>query len=139
MQLLYFFITLFLMIVPSYGMEEEKDQDVMQLARIAVRPVIHTTLEQYVIDRPTKALDWTFFKLNFYSKDFTNRLTNDITQFLKDGSTPSYLGCEDSFKEVGEALKMARIFPDKHTGIIKLLTPKEAEVRRLEEEFILLN
>ncbi|MBY0501538.1 MAG: hypothetical protein K2P93_06000 [Alphaproteobacteria bacterium] len=144
MRLLYFFLALFLITVSAYGMEENEDENskVMRHARHAVRPVILTTLEKY-FESPQNLtqelrMNWSLFKLNFYSIDFINTLNRDIMQFLKDGTDPSYLGCAHSFRDAAEALKSARVTFDHQTNTIKILTDHEAEIRDLMDDFVSL-
>lgn len=138
MRIWYILLTVFLVIAPAYGMEE--NDDCMRSARQIARPLIFNTLNDYVISSqnqtPQLSVNWVVFRFDLSSKDFVNKLSKDIIQFLKDGSDPMYLGCPYSFRGVAEALKKARIFLDKQTHTLKILPKEEADIQNIIDEFI---
>lgn len=144
MKLLHFILAFFLINAPIYAMEEDEDknEEIMRHARHAIRPVIYKTLEKYVAGSQNKTQEFgincALFKIKLYSKDFINTLNEDIFRFLRDGTDPCYLGCTYSFGEGTETLRRARIFFDKQTNTIKMLTKEEAEIQNMLDDFIFI-
>jgi hypothetical protein len=141
MRIFWIGIALYLSVGHVQGMEEEEAgvelkvlrveelsaEDPMYVARHVVRSVVQDTLEKYVNKFENEKLkEWGVLKWQIRDQEYSNTLNEVILTFLKTGEDPVWLGCENSFEGVGEALLKAGIrLCEQDQDKLRLLTPQE--------------